>query len=171
MKKNYALTIVLLLVACLGKPQEMGKDFQKFEGYYFFSAQLKRMEKFDIPNNKSIWFGRLDVKTSKLDLINGESWKVEKILDLAPYKDNVFFIKGYDSLFINLDPDTKNDSGQHNLVFINDKNKPKSFDSLISSGFFVYNIKSIEDCKKHLSEWKKEAEETNCDTGDCYGKP
>ena len=126
------------------------------------------MEKFNIPNTSSIWFGRLDVKTSRLELIDADSWKVVQVLDLAPYKGNVFLVNGFDSFYVNLDPDLKNDRGQHNLDFIRDKEDIKKY---ITGGFFVYTLKSLEDCKKHLAEWKKEAEETNCTSGDCYGKP
>jgi hypothetical protein len=170
MKKFVIIAVLIHLLGCNTKPKEMGKEFEKFDGYYFFSAQLKKMEMLNIPNTDSIWYGRLDVKTSRLELINVDSWMVVKVLELSPYKGNVFLIKGFDSFFLNLDPDLKNDKGQHDIDFIEDKEDVKKY---ITGGHFVYTLKSIEDCKKHLEQWNKELEElnTNCPSGDCYGTP
>jgi hypothetical protein len=157
-------------MGCNSKPKEMGKEFEIFNGYYFFSAQLKRMEKFNIPNTTSIRYGRLDVKTSRVELIDVDTWTVIKTLELESYKGNVFLIKGYENLFLHLDESKANTKGQHSLKFIGDKDNTERS---ITSGYFVYTLKSIEDCKKHLEQWNKELEElnTNCPSGDCYGTP
>lgn len=161
MKKFAIIAVLIHLLGCSNNPKEMGKEFEKFDGYYFFSAQLKKMEMLNIPNTTSIWYGRLDVKTSRLELIDIDSWTVVKVLELSPYKGNVFFVKGYDSFFLNIDPDLKNDRGQHDIDFIKDKEDVKKY---ITGGYFVYNLKSIENCKKHLEQWNRELEEAQqCD--------
>lgn len=104
----------------------------------------------DIPNKDSIWFGRLDVKTSKLELIDGNSWNVVKVLEREPYKGIVFSVRNFDNFYVELrEAHSKEATGQHGLKFVRDKdNTQRSY----TSGYFVHELKSIEDCKKFLAD-------------------
>lgn len=165
MKLFYYLAMVVFLTSCISKPKEMGVEFEKFDGYYFLDDQLRLMKTNNIPNKDSIWFARLDVKTSSLELIDMSTWRVVKLLELNPYKDSIFYISGFDDMFLHLRPSTTPD-GQHALRFIRDKDDTSNF---ITSGYFVHEIKSIEDCKKFLADWKADLERTNCDKESCFG--
>lgn len=143
----------------------MGQDFIKFDGYYFFDAQLKHLENYDFPNKKAIWFGRLDVKTSSLELIEVDTWKVVKSLELVPYKETVFLIKGYENLFLHLESSSSM-TGQHSLRFISNRDKLNSF---LTSGYYVFELRSIDHCKRFLQNWEEEVKRTNCNKEECYG--
>jgi len=168
--KKIAILIILCLLHAYDtnslKSKEINKEFHKYSGYYFMYAQLKRLGNYSIPNKDSIWFVHLDFNNSLLELIDGNSWKVVKTLEIKTYKKNIFSINGLDNLFLHLIIEYNNDKGQHGLDFISDKDGIKK---RLSSGFFVYDLKSIQDCKRYLKDWKREAEETNCN--DCYGPP
>ncbi|MCG9873757.1 MAG: hypothetical protein MH321_03095 [Leptospiraceae bacterium] len=169
MKKIVVLIFLCGLYACDTnslKTKEISKELHKYSGYYFMDDQLKRLGNYSIPNKDSIWFARLDISNSRVELIDGNSWKIVKILELIPYKEKVFYINGFDNLFLYLRIVHDNDKGQHGLNFISDKDNVQKY---ITGGYFVYDIKSIEDCKRYLKDWKGEAEETNCK--DCYGPP
>lgn len=123
------------------------------------------MENTQIPDKENIWFGKLDVKSSKLELINGKTWNVVLTLGIDPYLPNIFLINGLDGVFLNLRA-SSDSNGQHTLAFVKDKYNPQRS---VGSGYFVHELKSIEDCKKFLADWKAEAERTNCEKESCYG--
>ncbi|TGM63562.1 hypothetical protein EHQ94_12980 [Leptospira meyeri] len=166
--KNFLIGILIcFLMGCTSKPREMGSEFAMFGGYYFFGMRLTGLKHQDIPNKDTIWFGHLDVKTSKLELIDGNSWNVVKVLEFEPYKGNVFSIIGFDNFYVELQmAHSKEPTGQHTLSFIRDKDNPQRS---YSGGYFVHELKSVEDCKKFLADWKAEVERTNCEKESCYG--
>lgn len=166
MKRIYLILILFVFaLGCKTKPKELGAEFTKFDGYYFLTAQLKLLKTNSIPNKDSIWFTRLDIKTSSLELIDVNTWRVAKLLEIHPYKDSIFYISGIDDMFLHLRP-SSTPNGQHGLRFIRDKDDTSRS---ITSGYFVHELKSIEDCKKFLADWKEEVERTNCDKESCYG--
>lgn len=165
MRRLLFLTVLVLTLGCESKPKELGPEFAKFDGYYFLDAQLKGLKQLDLPNKDSVWFGRLDVKNAKLDLIEVNTWKSAATFNLEPYKPPVFFLDKKGDFYLHLDASSKID-GQHGLDFIRDKDNKKSF---ITGGYFVHELKSIEDCKKFLEDWKADLEKTNCKKESCYG--
>lgn len=128
----------------------MGPDFAVFDGYYFFGTQLKGLKHQEIPNKHSIWFGHLDVKTSKLELIDGNLWNVVKVLECEPYIGIVFSVRNFDNFYVELQmAHSKEPTCQHSLSFVQDKdNTQRSY----TGGYFVHELKSIEECKKFLAD-------------------
>ncbi|XDD46102.1 hypothetical protein AB3N60_15515 [Leptospira sp. WS39.C2] len=165
MKFFYYVAVFVFVASCNSKPKEMAIEFEKFNGYYFLDDQLKLMKSNSIPSKDSIWFARLDIKTSSLELIDVTTWRVVKLLELNHYKDSIFYISGFDDMFLHLRL-SSTPNGQHGLRFIRDKDDTNKF---ITSGYFVHELKSIEDCKKFLADWNADLERTNCDKESCYG--
>jgi hypothetical protein len=165
MRKFYLISLIGLAFGCAQIPKDMGPEFQKYDGYYFFHNQLKRIESEKITNKDSIWFGRLDVKNSRLQLIDVTTWNEVNALELELFKGNVFYLKGIENMFLSLEP-SASDTGQHSLAFVRDKNDTERS---LGSGYYVHELKSIDDCKKFLHNWKEDLKKTDCDKESCYG--
>ncbi|EMJ90308.1 hypothetical protein LEP1GSC196_0192 [Leptospira meyeri serovar Semaranga str. Veldrot Semarang 173] len=126
---------------------------------------VKELSKFGINESDKILFAKFDQEKASIELISGESWKVVNILQLKKYKDNIFELSNFSDLYIHLRYSGEN-FGQHSLRFIREKDNT---DSMLIYGYFVYELKSIADCKKYAKDWQDEANESNCKKESCYG--
>lgn len=84
---------------------------------------------------------------------------------MEKYKDNVFEIESISNLYFRIDSASEV-TGQHSLDFVKFENKSYT---LLKYGYFVFELKSIADCKKYAEEWKDDANESNCNKENCYG--
>lgn len=136
-----------LYLGCGDKP--LDPRFASFDHFYYFHAQLKNLKNYGFSESESYQYGKFDSKTATLSLIPTDgSWEFKKILKLRHYKDNVFFVDGYDKFFLYADP--------IGLVeFIKDKDNIKAY---ITGGGGLEELVSLDACKQHAEKVRIEYE-------------
>ncbi len=143
--------IGILFIQC--GTRSLDKKYRSFDHFYYFVDQLENLQKVGFDELERYQYAKFDTETASLYLYDLENWNVKKILKLKEYKENVFFVEGYEKFFIHSKPDLQ-------IRFIKDKDNLKSF----ITGGYGEDLTTVEACKEHAKKVKKEFEEAQqCD--------
>ncbi|WP_411823787.1 hypothetical protein [Leptospira sp. 'Mane'] len=142
--------IVVTLFICFGCGEKsLDPKFVKFDRFYYFADQLRNLDRYGFNESERYQYGKFDSKTATLSLIQSDgSWEFKKILKLRSYKENVFFIDGYEKFFLYAEP-------PHLMIFIKDKDNIKTY---ITDGGGLDELVSLDACKKHAEKVRIEYE-------------
>ncbi|MCZ8344310.1 MAG: hypothetical protein O9301_14845 [Leptospira sp.] len=153
--KNIIFIILVFFVLSFANcgSQALDDKFTVYNHHYYFHTQLENLKKYGFTEKERFQYGKFDTKTASLTLYDLKSWEAKKTLHLKHYKENVFYVEGYEKIFLLLEKDLE-------LSFIKDKDDVKSY----IAGGYGEDLTSLEACKAHAERVRKEIEEAQqCD--------
>ncbi|EMJ90318.1 hypothetical protein [Leptospira meyeri] len=153
--------IISIILFCLGFSfvscgvKALDEKFNAYNHFYYFHSQLENLKKFGFSDLERYQYGKFDTQTASLTLYGITTWEPKKVLTFKHYKDNVFFVEGYEKFFLYL-------SNEGIVIdFIKDK---ENINSYITGGGGLAELTSLEACKAHAERVQKEIEDAQqCD--------
>jgi hypothetical protein len=148
--------LILSLLFSLNCTKALDAKYQRNNRFNYFVDQLENLHRFGLDSSELYQYGKFDSETASLILYDVNTWEAKKVFRFKPYKDDVFFVDGYDKFFLYLGTQDLN-----GIEFIKDKDNVKSY---ITNGGALDELSTLEDCKEHAKRVKKEFEDAQqCD--------
>ena len=130
--------------------------YQRNNKFNYFVDQLENLHRFGLDSAERYQYGKFDSETASLILFDLNTWEPNKVFRFKHYKNDVFFVEGYDKFFLYLGT-----QDQDGVEFIKDKDNVKSY---ITNGGALDELISLEACKEHAKKVKKEIDDAQqCD--------
>lgn len=155
--KKFILILLFLFgintANCGVKP--LDSKYEYYNHFYYFVDQLENLHRFGFSDLERYQYGKLDIQTATLTLYGISSWEPKKVLTFKHYKNDVFWVEGYEKFFLFLGRKDRV------IVFLKDK---EDINSSITVGYGEEDLTSLEACKAHEERVRKEIEEAQqCD--------